>query len=191
MIDKYIDLVNNQVSFHGFQKSKQTRTDKVKKQQRLEKDFFELGAFLISIKSAFDLYGVENIKDVIDKNKETKAQLPELLDCNPDITQEDLEGLTEEQIEMLDIPKADRQELDIVEIIQSVGGTATVRKVMIGLLKKNGEMPDKQYINNKMYRMTHKENPVLFRSDMGQGYYTTVEPDEEEFDPRSVVGSLD
>ena len=43
-------------------------------------------------------------------------------------------------------------------------------------------MPEKQTLNNKLYRMTQKkESPSLFMAvNYGQGFYTTNDPEKEE-----------
>ncbi len=174
MITDYINLVNKQVDHHAYL-IKKLSPEKQEYQHILKDKFLKLKAFLTDLESILGDLKISSIYDL------RKSIIKPIID-SPDITMADLEDLTDEEIEKLEIPKADKHEFNIIEYINSIGGTATVRKVMIGLRGITGEMPDKHYLNNKLYRMTKKDNAILFMSSMGQGHYTTINPESNTDD---------
>lgn len=173
MIDKFIKLVKSQVSFHAYAAEKSNNSDQRLKQQSLKNEFSELLEVLLLIQEAIQKYSLSSIKDLLDLLERPNILLPQNNDRSPDITPEDLDGLPPEILEKLELSESDKYEFQIVNIIRKVGGTASLRKIMLELYKQSGDMPDKQTLNNKLYRMTMKK--TLFRSSMGKGYYSTFD----------------
>lgn len=169
MLTDFIELVNKQVKHHEYL-IKKIPSEKQEYQNILKVKFNKLKVYLKDLQNILIEINASSIYDI-------SETLINPTKPSADITMADLVGLTDEQIERLEIPKGDKQEFSIIEYINSIGGTATVRKIMIGLLKLTGDMPEKHYLNNKLYRMTKKDNPLIFMSPMGQGHYTTINPE--------------
>ena len=98
------------------------------------------------------------------------------------LTDADLAGLPPELLEQLNIPEQDEQEKLILGIIAENRGIISLDKLLIGLFRKTGNVPQKKYITTKLYRMISKK--LIYKVPGKRGVYTTEpmpdSPDEQE-----------
>lgn len=95
---------------------------------------------------------------------------------SPDVEAGDLEGLPKELLDSLEIPDSKKMEMLIIKCVDSVGGSASINKILISLYRDTGEIHGRKETANRVYRMTQKG--LLFSSSLGKGIYTTANPNK-------------
>jgi hypothetical protein len=166
MIDKLVALVKSQITFHEYVQSKHAKdTPQYLKQVDLQNSYSELMDDLLLIQKSAQKYGVPTIKELLDVLDKPAQNI-----ISSDLTPADLDGLPPEILAKLEISESDKYEFEIINIINSLGGTASIRKIMVEIYKRTGDMPDKTTLNNKLYRMTKGS---LYKSSAGKGFYST------------------
>ncbi|MXW19632.1 MAG: hypothetical protein F4Y00_07750 [Bacteroidetes bacterium SB0662_bin_6] len=68
----------------------------------------------------------------------------------------ELKDLPEELIKELSITESDRLEYDIVNLIEQLGGVASIDRILIGFYNLSGKITKRQEINSRLYRMSKK-----------------------------------
>ena len=102
------------------------------------------------------------------------------------VTPQDLIGLPEEVIKQLNISESDRHEFFIMSIIESLGGIASIDKIIIGAYRDNKEILERQKLNAKLYRMSSKG--LIYSHPSKKGVYSLTEIKE---DPVKDMGNDD
>lgn len=184
-ITSMIDLVKAQVSYHDYASDKAqalNRSNSYDKQAGLRAKFAELRNDLVQLNSIAEDVGVDTIFDLIEYFRKSSSLDKNIKNTtSPDITLDDIKDLTDEELDLLGLSESAKSEFQIIGFIRENGGVASVRKVMIGIKRMTGEMPDKQTLNNRLYRMAHKSPPTLFSApEFGQGYYSTIPTDSDK-----------
>lgn len=95
------------------------------------------------------------------------------------ITSADVQGLPPELMDQLvNLPDNDKLENDIIDLINSAGGTLLLDHILIGLYRRSGEIHQRNLIVSKLYRMNKKG--VVFSSPLKKGAYTTIKPENDK-----------
>jgi hypothetical protein len=97
---------------------------------------------------------------------------------NLEIGPKDLEGLPAELIEQLSISESDREEFQILGLLQAHGGTMSLDQLLIAIYRKSKEILERSKLNQRLYRMASKS--ILFSVPGRKGIYTIYEPEEVE-----------
>lgn len=100
------------------------------------------------------------------------------------VTPQDLIGLPEEVIRELNISESDRHDFFIMNIIEKLGGVASIDKIIIGAYRDSEEILERQKLNARLYRMSSKE--LVYSHPNRKGVYSLKEIIEEE--TKEVVG---
>lgn len=90
------------------------------------------------------------------------------------LTPKDLEGLPDELIAQLNISAADREEFEILGIVEAAGGMLILDRILIALFVKRGELPQRRAVSARLYRMIQKG--TLFGVPRRKGAYTIIPP---------------
>lgn len=184
-IAKMIDLVKRQVSYHEYASRKAQESNSSRgfeKQTTLGTQYADLHKDLILLEGLTNDIGTDTIIGLVDYfRSHINASDTDEQAFSPDITLDDISDLSDEERELLGLSDSAKIEFQILEFIRDNGGVASVRKVMIGLKRMTGEMPEKQSLNNRLYRMANRQPKVLYSAiEYGQGYYTTIPPDDSD-----------
>jgi len=91
---------------------------------------------------------------------------------------EEIEGLPDELLAELSISDSDRAEFTIVELIDGMGGVATLDRLLVALYKKTGEITKRLALNQRLYRMAQREQ--VYSVPNKKGVYSTRPLSEEE-----------
>ncbi|MEM8692509.1 MAG: hypothetical protein AAGG57_11560 [Pseudomonadota bacterium] len=78
-------------------------------------------------------------------------------------------------LEELSISKGDELDDQIVTVINSYGGEASLDQVLVGLYRRFKITQKRRFMQNKLYRM-----PMVWSVDGRKGVYTTNEPSDME-----------
>ena len=73
------------------------------------------------------------------------------------ITPSDLVGLPPELISELNISESDRQDFLIMDVMDDLGGIASIDKIIIQVYRKSGEILERQKLGARLYRMINKK----------------------------------
>lgn len=92
----------------------------------------------------------------------------------------DLIDLPPAVIAQLALTESDNYELDLVRLIDSVGGIISLDKLIILLFREKGEIVDRTQLNARLNRMMRKG--VLFSYPKRKGVYSTKELSDEKTD---------
>ena len=65
-----------------------------------------------------------------------------------------LNDLPKELRDQLNVAKSDDLTDDIVDVIKEFDGIANIDEILVGLYKKDGKIQQRQFVANKLYRMT-------------------------------------
>jgi len=117
------------------------------------------------------------------------ADLERLADTPPKETKHDnavrlslvydeIEGLPDELLAELSISDSDRAEFTIIELIDGMGGVATLDRLLVALYKKTGEITKRLALNQRLYRMSQREQ--VYSVPNKKGVYSTRLLSEEE-----------
>lgn len=93
---------------------------------------------------------------------------------NLEVHPKDLEGLPDELIAQLSISESDREEFELLALIEAAGGTMSLDQILIGLYKKRGEIYERVKLNQRLYRMATKG--ALYSVPGRKGWYSIYEP---------------
>lgn len=152
-----IDFVNEQASYqfargsHFEQQGDQVRADAYKKRS---KEF-------------------EALRDFLEENCKNKHSNNSIY-----ITPSDLIGLPPELIAELNISESDKQDFLLMEVMDELGGIASIDKIMIRVYRKTGEILERQKLGAKLYRMINKK--LIYPLPSRKGVYSLQPIDEEE-----------
>lgn len=72
----------------------------------------------------------------------------------------------------LSVAKTDELEDQLVTVINSYGGEATLDQILVGLFRKFKVIQKRRFLQNKLYRM-----PMIWSVDGKKGAYTTRDPE--------------
>lgn len=128
---------------------------------------------------AQDLIKILNEKLFSEENKQLLSELLDELSTPQqpimdgiNITSVDLEGLPDEVLAQLNLSSSDYYDLALVNLINKMGGKASIDKLIIMLYKEKGEVADRTQLNARLYRMTKKE--MLYLVPGRKGVYSTA-----------------
>lgn len=76
-------------------------------------------------------------------------------------------------LEELSISKGDELDDQLVTVVNSYGGEASLDQILVGLFRKFGVKQKRRFLQNKLYRM-----PMIWSVEGRKGIYTTSEPDD-------------
>lgn len=94
------------------------------------------------------------------------------------ISPDDIKNLPQELLDQLNISDSDRSDFQIIEAIDSVGGIASIDKILIAYYHLTKQIYDRQKLMAKLYRMSVKG--MLFSHPHKKGIYSTSEINESE-----------
>lgn len=94
------------------------------------------------------------------------------------ISPEDIKNLPQELLDQLNISDSDRSDFQIIEAINSVGGVASIDKILIAYYHLTKEIYDRQKLMAKLYRMSVKK--MLYSHPHKKGIYSTSEINDTE-----------
>lgn len=165
-IDNYLAFVKEQV---GVQEklAKKYEDSPFRKGQHLSsaKSMSELAEFLGEIQA-------KGTRDISYLNRGDSPQKKLLL------TYEEIEGLPEELLKELNLTETDRHDLVVEHLIAQAGGILSLDKIMVQLWKKTGEVPKRNTITSRLYRMVAKG--MIYNVPGKKGVYSTYEVSEQE-----------
>lgn len=102
----------------------------------------------------------------------------ESLSCPPllfydsiNLTPDDLEGLPPEVIEQLGLNESDYYEMELVRLINKVGGVVSLDKLIVLLYKEKNEVAGRTPLNARLYRMMKKS--LVYSVPGKKGVYST------------------
>ena len=156
-LTKVLDFVNEQATYqiarsgHFEQQGDQVRVDAYRNRSN---DFLSLKQFIVN-----------NCKDKSSSNSIY-------------ITPNDLIGLPPELIAELNITESDKQDFLLMEVIDDLGGIASIDKIMIQVYRKTGEILERQKLGAKLYRMISKS--LIYSLPSKKGVYSLQPVTEEE-----------
>lgn len=93
------------------------------------------------------------------------------------ITSADIVDLPQELIIELRLTESDQQEFAIVNLVDALGGVASLDRILIDLYRKTGEIIKRTALTAKLYRMTQKK--LLFAVPGRKGIYSTKPASQE------------
>lgn len=85
-----------------------------------------------------------------------------------------IHDLPAELLEELSVAKTDELEDQLVTVINSYGGSASLDQILVGLYRKFKVTQKRRFIQNKLYRMS-----TVWSVGGKKGVYTTIEPEDE------------
>lgn len=80
----------------------------------------------------------------------------------------DLSGLPDELLHELSVSQADTLELQILDVMQALGGSADLDQVLIGLYRKFQVIQKRRFLQNKLWRMVRKGQMEKPKGERGQ-----------------------
>jgi hypothetical protein len=158
-IADYIEFVKHQIDYQD-RRAVMTRDDNKKLSFHIEtaKQFRSLVQFL------------ETLSD------NPTSTLSAIQDINPiaKLLPKELAGLPQELLDELSTKGTDKQEILIMELIDSAGGTLSLDRLLIGIYNKSGLVMKRVALTAKLYRMIQKE--MIYTVPKKKGIYTTQPP---------------
>lgn len=88
------------------------------------------------------------------------------------VTASDLAGLPDELLRELSIARGDPLDAQIVAVFQSLGGSADLDQLLIGLFRKYSVVQKRRFLQNKLWRMVRKGQ--IEKSGRGRGHFSLV-----------------
>lgn len=165
-IENYVEFVKEQV---GVQQklAKKYESSPYRKGQHLAsaKNFAELEGFLTEIQT-------KGTQDTSYLNRGDSPQKRLLL------TFEEIDGLPEELLKELNVSDTDKQDFMVEHLIAQAGGILSLDKIMIELYRRTGEIPKRNTITSRLYRMAGKG--MIYNVPAKKGVYSTYEVTEQE-----------
>lgn len=125
---------------------------------------------------------------------EAAAAPPANLDASLRLTPDDLRDLPEELMQQLSISEADKRDFLIMELIDGLGGIASLDQILVALFRKTGEIEKRNKLNARLYRMSSKGS--IFQYPDKKGVYTTsyvvgAQTGEAEEEPETLTDPED
>lgn len=118
------------------------------------------------------------LTDLLAQEQTTKADvLIDPLRLSPS----DIEDLPEELLAELSLNESDKKEFLIMDIIDEVGGVASLDRILVSLYRRTGEIEKRAKMVSRLYRMTTKN--VIYALPDKKGVYSTK--------PIETTGQLD
>ena len=111
---------------------------------------------------------------LLDSARERLLHLEDLTTASPPELGS-LSDLPQELRDELSVAKSDDLEDQIVTVINSFGGEASLDQILVGLYRKFEVMQKRRFLQNKLYRME-----MVWSVDGRKGVYTTTEPTSVE-----------
>jgi hypothetical protein len=102
------------------------------------------------------------------------------------LTYEDIDGAPEDLLRELSLTEADKQDLLTEYIIAQAGGVLSLDKVMVELWKRLREVPIRNTLTSRLYRMVGKK--MIYNVPGKKGYYSTYELTEQ--DTKKMFGQV-
>lgn len=94
-----------------------------------------------------------------------------------------IHDLPQDLLNELSVAKNDELENQIVTVINSYDGEASLDQILVGLFRKFKVAQKRRFLMNKLYRMS-----MIWSVDGKKGIYTLTEPDEVEEAPVTSHG---
>jgi hypothetical protein len=157
-IDALIAFVNEQVDFHGQLIAQGRETNDARK----------------VLRHGTILERYIQLRDVLENSRHrTKKPAKRLA-----LTWEEVHDLPPELISELSVSDGDKLEFDIVQILDELGGVASLDRLLVALYRKTGEIHQRTWLNNRLYRMVQKE--MLYSVPGKKGVYSSEPLSKEE-----------
>lgn len=84
----------------------------------------------------------------------------------------DLAGLPKELMDELNLSDSDQQEITLLEIMEELGGVATLDRLLVAWYRKQGEVLKRRALTSRLHRMVSKGR--LFSVRGRKGVYSTT-----------------
>jgi hypothetical protein len=121
-----------------------------------------------------DLISIEEIVDSHPEALNGKSFKPSALT----LSWEEVEGLPAELLEELSISESDKTEFNIISILKSLGGAASLDRLLVALYKQSGEITKRATLNQRIYRMVQKN--MIYNVPNKKGVYSISQLSEEQ-----------
>lgn len=109
----------------------------------------------------------QELADFIEKN----CSQPSILSSSIYISPDDIKNIPPQLLAQLNISDSEKQDFNIIEAIDSVGGIASIDKILIAYFHKTQEILDRQKLMAKLYRMSNKG--IVYSHPSKKGIYST------------------
>lgn len=116
----------------------------------------------------------QELADFIKNNYSQPSSLSSSIYISPD----DIRDIPPELLAQLNISDSEKQDFQIIEAIDSVGGVASIDKILIAYYHRTKEIFDRQKLMAKLYRMSVKG--VVYSHPSKKGVYSTKLIEEKE-----------
>ena len=93
------------------------------------------------------------------------------------LTWEEVHDLPPDLMKELSVSEGDRLEFDMLRILEDHGGVASLDRFLVELYRRNNEIYQRTWLNNKLYRMMQKE---MIHSVPGKKGVYSLEPLDKE-----------
>lgn len=111
-------------------------------------------------------------------------------DAQLHLSADDLEGLPPELVKELGITESDRKEFLLIELINRMGGIASLNKLLIAIYRETKEVEKRSRLVSRLYRMQNKgmiystpdRKGVYSTQPIPEGYFSVKEAGEDEQD---------
>lgn len=105
------------------------------------------------------------------------------------LSPDEIRDLPEELLAQLSINESDKRDFLIVEIIEGLGGIASVDKILVAIFRKTGEIEKRTKLVARLYRMTNKG--LVYPHPDRKGVYTLVPHDSNSLPAEPVDSGAD
>lgn len=113
------------------------------------------------------------------------VEAPSHIDFDPiHLSPHELLDLPPELIKQLALNESDNYELELIRLIDSVGGTISLDKLIVLLYRDKGEIADRVQLNARLNRMMRKE--TIFSVPKKKGVYRTTRIKGEQDDNEGI-----
>ena len=93
------------------------------------------------------------------------------------LTWEEVHDLPPELMQELSVSEGDKLEFDILQVLDDLGGVASLDRFLVALYRRTGEIYQRTWLNNKLYRMMQKE--MIYSVPGKKGVYSVETLDKE------------
>ncbi len=93
------------------------------------------------------------------------------------LTWEEVHDLPAELLSELSVSDGDKLEFEMLRILEAQGGVASLDRFLVELYRRTGEIYQRTWLNNKLYRMVQKE---MLHSVPGKKGVYSLEPLDKE-----------
>ena len=94
------------------------------------------------------------------------------------LTWEEVHDLPPELLKELSVSDGDKLEFEIIKVMEDMGGVASLDRLLVALYRTTGEVYQRTWLNNRLYRMGQKE---MIHSVPGKkGVYSLEPMDKDE-----------